>query len=84
MFFFHERIIVTNILYGGGFRYMPYGGARPGSGRKTLPEGERKGRKPSLIISVTDEQREIIKQNAKIAGKSVSSYILDLIFKEQK
>ena len=62
---------------------MASGGVRPGAGRPVLPEDQKKSRKPSLIISVTEEQRQEIKRKAKLSKKKLSAYILDLIFENQ-
>ena len=61
---------------------MGSGGARPGSGRKKLPENEKKSRKPTLVISVTREQQKSIKGKAESEGKSLSAYIIDLVEKD--
>ena len=63
---------------------MSSGGYRAGAGRPVLPVNQRKVRKPSLIISVTEEQRQEIKRKAKLSKKKLSAYILDIIFQDEK
>ena len=63
---------------------MSSGGYRAGAGRPVLPANQRKVRKPSLIISVTEEQRQEIKRKAKLSKKKLSAYILDIIFQDEK
>lgn len=58
---------------------MPWGGARDGAGRPTGSVSENK-KDLSLYIRVNQEEKDKIQELAKAANKTVSKYILDLIF----
>lgn len=58
---------------------MGSGGARAGAGRKPLLPGQQKPRKASIHISVSDDEAEMIKAKAAAAGKTVSTYLLELV-----
>lgn len=59
---------------------MSSGGAREGAGRKSSVPGKK--RKTFLSVAATEEQAEKIKEDAKKAGKTTSSYLLDLAMKQ--
>lgn len=61
---------------------MGSGGYREGAGRPTLRPGQQKPRKASVHISVTEAEAEIIKEKARRAGKTVSTYLVDLVEKD--
>ncbi len=66
------------------------GGFRPGAGRKAgwSERGEAGGRPmtgkeyKTISIAASPEEIEQIRQQAKLAGKSVSRYVVDIILKE--
>lgn len=61
-----------------------WGGARAGAGRKkgapVKPPEER--RTATVVVTLTPEQKEIVKAKAKAAGESVSTYLLKLALGE--
>lgn len=62
---------------------MSSGGYRAGAGRKPLLPGQQKPRKASIHISVSEDEAEMIKERAQLAGKTVSSYLVDLVEKDK-
>lgn len=69
--------IKSNYFENGLSRVMySHGGARDGAGRKAVaPE---KKRKTFLSVAATAEQAEKIRADARLAGKTVSAYLLEL------
>lgn len=61
---------------------MSSGGYRAGAGRKPLLPGQQKPRKSSVHISVTEAEAEMIKERARRAGKTVSTYLVELAAKD--
>lgn len=61
---------------------MGSGGARAGAGRKPLLPGQHKPRKASIHISVSEDEAEMIKERARRAGKTVSTYLVELVEKD--
>lgn len=58
-----------------------HGGYRPGAGRKTSYSSGK--RKKFITVAATAEQAQKIKDNAKVKGKTVSSYLLELALSDK-
>lgn len=57
-----------------------HGGPRPGSGRKPIPEAERRSER--LMVNLTPKERRKVERAARAKALSVSDYLRDLVLSD--